>query len=419
MTPVANGVSVGALNPSADAGQGRPSRAGPSPVADAGNPAPAVADTGARPLRIRTGHSYHVGFTITHGQRNARFVKRAMTPLNRYFGWADAVSFIPEPGFEAIHAWNAIPWLTRRPYVVTFEDFLPRTPEDRPIPWLEARLREGLRSPRCRGIIAISEYALRQFQQQHRGHAALPELLAKTELIYPAVAPRTDRPKERSDRLKLLFVGRDFMRKGGPVLLRAHRRLRAAGVPVETTIVSSLGWSPRDYIGPPDALYVEGALTGLKQEGIIHHPSLPSSAVYELMDAADYLVFPTFHDTFGFVSLEAFASGTPVIATDTCVLPEIVQPGQNGYLLPFENDGVVGKWSWLYRQKDPGYLDAYEAATASLSEALFQRLAGTWEDRGHYRDLSAGAVAAAHDRFHLDIARRRLERIYERFRDAS
>ncbi len=366
------------------------------------------------PIRVRTGHSYHVYFSIALGQRNARFVERAMTPLNRYFAWADSVSFIPEPGFEAIHAWNAIPMLTRRPYVVTFEDYLPRTPPDRRIGWLERRLRDGLLGPRCRAIIAISEYALRQFREQHAGFPRLPELLAKTELVYPAVAPRTSRPKAHSDRLKLLFVGRDFMRKGGPVLLRAHRRLREAGIPVETTIVSSLGWSRKDYVGPPDADYVRRELRGVAQDGIVHHRSLPAAAVYELMDASDYLVFPTFHDTFGFVSIEAFASGTPVIATDTCVLPEVVEPGRNGFLLPFDNDAVVGKWSWLYRQKEPGYLAAYESQTSRLALALSERLLALWDDRRAYPALSAGAVASAHERFHPDTARRRLEDIYER-----
>ncbi|MFC0201935.1 glycosyltransferase family 4 protein [Paracoccus rhizosphaerae] len=380
-------------------------------------------DTGApqslgAPIRIRTGHSYHVYFTIALGQSNARFVERAMTPLNRYLSWADSISFLPEPGFEAIHAWNAIPQLTRRPYVVTFEDYLPRMPDDRRIGWLERRLRDDLLSARCRGIIAISEYALRQFRQQHRNFPDLPRLLEKIELVYPAVAPRTDRPKSRKGPLKLLFVGRDFMRKGGPVLLRAHRKLRRAGVPVQTTVVSSLAWTPRDYVGPPDAAYVDAALRDLDQVGIMHHPSLPPKAVYDLMDAADYLVFPTFHDTFGFVSIEALASGTPVIATDTCVLPEIIRTGRNGYLLPFDNDRIVGKWSWLYRQQEPGYLEAYEAATDSLSAALFERLADTWDDRALYEELSAGAVDSTYVQFHPQIARRRLEAIYERFRPA-
>ena len=367
-------------------------------------------------IRIRTGHSYHVYRSIIFGQSNAHFVERALTPLNRYFSWADSISFVPEPGFEAIHAWNAIPWLTRRPYVVTFEDYLPRTPPDRQFPWLAKRLRADLLSPRCRAIVALSDYALRQFRQQHDGFDRRAELLAKTERIYPAVAPRAERPKTATDRLRLLFVGRDFMRKGGPILLRAHRQLRRMGLPVETTVVSSLCWSPRDYVGPPDAGYVADARCDLDQEGVTHHPGLPSERVFDLMDRADYLVFPTFHDTFGFVTIEALAAGTPVIATETCVMPEIVEDGRNGFLLPFENDAEIGKWTWLYRHGDPAYLDAYEAATRRLAAGLVARLCEAWENRRDYEVLSAGAVAMAHGRFHPAHARLRLERLYEKLR---
>ncbi|ODM41737.1 glycosyltransferase family 4 protein [Cereibacter johrii] len=369
----------------------------------------------APPLRIRTGHSYHVYFTIALGQRNARFVERAMTPLNRYFAFADSFALTPEPGFDAIHAWNAVPLLTRRPFILTFEDYMPRTPDDRRIPWVERALTRILLGDRCRGLVATSDYALRQFRWQHRANPRLPELLAKTERLYPVTPPRRDRPKPHSDRLRLLFVGRDFMRKGGPALMEAHARLRAQGVPVETTVVSALQWSPRDYIGPPDAAYVADCHARLDQEGVIWHRSLPSAEVHRLMDAADYLIFPTFHDTFGFVTLEAFAGATPVIASDTCVLPELIVPGENGFLLPFENDGI-GKWSWLYRQAEAGYLEAYRAQAGRLAEGLVETLGRAWEGRRDYERLSAGALAAAQTRFHPDTARRRLEILYERFR---
>lgn len=375
-------------------------------------------------MRIRTGHSYHIGFSVALGQENAAFVQKAATPLARLqktplaplFSWADAVTFLPFGGFDAVHSWNAVPLLTRRPFILTFEDFLPRTPEDRRIGWLEAALTRQMLSDRCRRLVALSDYAVRQFREQHRDHPDREALFAKLERIYPVVSPRRSEPKPRSGGLKLLFVGRDFMRKGGPVLVRAHARLRAAGVPVETTVVSSLDWSPADYVGPPDAAYVAAAHAGISAEGIVHHRSLPSARVRALMDEADYLVFPTFHDTFGFVSIEALAGGTPVIASDTCVLPEVVTPGESGWLLPFENDAAVGKWRWLYRQGEPGYLDAYERATEAMAAALVARLTSTWEDDAAYERLSAGALRAAHGRFHPDTARRRLEALYEGFR---
>ncbi len=180
---------------------------------------------------------------------------------------------------------------------------MPRTPDDRRIGWLERALRRRLLSDQCVGLIALSDYALRQFRAQHAGFDRLPELLAKTERIYPVAPARRTAPKLHSDRLRLLFVGRDFMRKGGPVLLRAHAALRAQGIPVESTVVSSLQWSADDYVGPPDARLRRGGDEGPRgRRGSSTTAACRPAKVYELMDAADYLVFPTFHDTFGFVA---------------------------------------------------------------------------------------------------------------------
>lgn len=369
-------------------------------------------------IRVRTGRGYCEEFTILHGQRNARFVRGPMLPFRRMFSWGDAFSVLPESGFDAFHSFNAVPLLPRRPYIVTFGDFMPRTPTDRRVAWLERTLRDMLLKPRCVALVACSEYALRQFRWQHRDFPRLPELLAKTEMIHPATPVRRQAPKRASDHLRLLFVGRDFMRKGGPVLLRAHARLRKAGVPVETTIVSSLGWSRDDYVGPPDEAYVLKEHAQVAQDGVVHHASLPNAEVKRLMDEADYLVFPTIHDIFGYVSIEALASATPVIATDTCSMPEVVEHGVSGFLLPFENDPDVGKWTWLYRNAEPGYFDAYEAATAQLAEALHDRLAALWEGRADYEALSQGALDRAKAKFDEGAARLRLEKLYERLRVA-
>lgn len=37
-------------------------------------------------LRIRTGHSYHVDFSIALGQSNPEFIEKAATPLARLQG---------------------------------------------------------------------------------------------------------------------------------------------------------------------------------------------------------------------------------------------------------------------------------------------------------------------------------------------
>lgn len=367
-------------------------------------------------LRVRTKDDYAVPFLVDVGQHNAEFVRRPWTPLTRVHAAADAFALLPDRDTDMVHAINAVPLLDRRPYIITFEDYLPRVPEDRHVAWLEARLQRELTRPRCVGIVAISEYGLRCFSRQNAGFAGLETLKAKTQLIRPAVAVRRTEPKVLGDRLRLLFVGSDFMRKGGPALLRAHARLRNAGVPVQTTVVSSLRWSPKDYIGPTSAEYVAAQTVLLAQVGVRHVVELPNEGVLRLMEDADFLVLPTLHDTFGYVSLEAMASGTPVIATATCAQPEIVQEGASGHLLALENEDETGRWVWCYRRDEHGYLEAYEAAMASLAEQIACVAEEAWSDRARYAALSAGALGAVRRRFAPEVARERLEVLYERCR---
>lgn len=370
-------------------------------------------------LRVRTRRDYFVPFDVDYGQRNAVFLQRPWTPLRRLVYWGDAVTFLPEPDYDIVHAVNAVPVFSRRPYVMTFSDYMPRVPEDRYVGWLEHWLQRALLSPRCVALLGLSEYALRQFRRQNRDFPGLPALEEKLELRYPAVAARRSEPKPAPENeLKLLFVGRDFMRKGGPALVNAHEQLRAAGVPVRTTIVSSLGWKAHDtYVDPPSPDLVAREHARIEQEGIEHIRGAPNAEVYRLMEEADFFIFPTLHDIFGYVTLEALACATPVIATATNAMPEVIEEGRSGFLLPLELDGELGRWAWTYKTRDPGFVPAYEDATRSIADALVERLSRCWEERADYPALSAGALERARTRFSSEGARERLEQLYERCRE--
>ncbi len=371
-----------------------------------------------KPLRVRTRRDYTVQYTVDLGQRNATFIERPFTPLRRVFSWADAFAPLPERDYDLVHALNAVPVLTRRPSVISFEDYLPRVPEDRYVGWLERTLQRKLLDDRYVALLALSKYAMRQFRRQNRGFAGLPQLEEKLRLRYPAIALRRTEPKPAlGQTLRLLFVGRDFMQKGAPAMLRAHELLRRGGVPVQTTIVSSLRWRQDEaYAHPREPELVERTKAQLAQEGVVHHFETPHDEVMRLMDEADFFAFPTLHDTFGYVALEALACGTPVLASATNALPEVVEDERNGYLLPLELDGELGRWAWTYRTEEPGFVGAYEDATRKLGDAMAERLAELWESRDRYVELSAGALAMVRERFDLATARAELEALYERLR---
>jgi glycosyltransferase involved in cell wall biosynthesis len=363
-------------------------------------------------LKVRVGWSYNARYNTHHRPNGVDLVLGPLTPLARINGKLDSFTFI-KPGYDLIHAFNAIPLFSRTPFIVTFEDYCPRVPEDRYVGWLERRLRKSLISDRCLAIVAMSEYALRKFRRQHQGCPDLAKLLAKTQVIYPAMAASVSDPKPAGDVLRLLFVGVDFMRKGGPAVLEAHRRLKARGIPVETTIVSSLRWSERDYIGPPDKKRCGAVLDSVTSTGVVHYPRLAHNDTMELMRRADYLLLPTFHDTFGYVSLEAMSCGTLVVATSTCAQNEIVEHGRSGFLLDIENDPAIGDWIWLYCQHRACYIDAYWRQIEKLTDQLVEILSVAWERRKDYEAMSAGAIRRVRERFNIDDARDRLAPLYQ------
>lgn len=117
--------------------------------------------------------------------------------------------------------------------------------------------------------------------------------------------------------LKLLFVGGDSLRKGGGVLLAAHRRLPAS-VKVDLHIVT------RTAIAAEDAAGVT-----------VHYGLVPNSAALrQLYAEADLFVFPTMADCLAIAVMEAMAAGLPVITTRVGALPEAVRHGETGWIVP-------------------------------------------------------------------------------------
>jgi hypothetical protein len=62
-------------------------------------------------------------------------------------------------------------------------------------------------------------------------------------------------------------------------------------------------------------------------------PSLDHPSILKAMREHDVLVFPSLFDGFGLVITEAMSQGTPVIASDRCAGPDLINHGENGWLV--------------------------------------------------------------------------------------
>ena len=152
----------------------------------------------------------------------------------------------------------------------------------------------------------------------------------KTTVIPPGVdtqafGPPTCGAKPEGP-LKILFVGGDYERKGGRVLLEAFRRVRqsvAAGLPLaEPAQDMELHVVTRDKVPPEPRVVVH---TGLGPN---------DATLRQLYHECDVFCLPTLADCLPMVLMEAGAAGLPLIATDLAAIPEIVHDGHTGLLVP-------------------------------------------------------------------------------------
>jgi len=131
------------------------------------------------------------------------------------------------------------------------------------------------------------------------------------------------RAREPGDELRLLFVGRAEERKGLPVLLRAFEALKEH-VPARLTVVGTGAEEVSRSLADPDSL---GSIDAL---GVVRRERL-----WAELGAADVLCAPSLSgESFGMVLTEAFAAGTPVIASDIAGYTDVVTDGIDGVLIP-------------------------------------------------------------------------------------
>jgi glycosyltransferase involved in cell wall biosynthesis len=114
--------------------------------------------------------------------------------------------------------------------------------------------------------------------------------------------------------VKILFVGGDFERKGGLVLLEAFRTLRHLGL--ELHLVT------KDRLAPEPGVVVYNNLQANSQP------------LKDLYHTCDIFALPTFGDCLPMVLSEAGASGIAIISTDVAGIPEIVRNGKTGLIVP-------------------------------------------------------------------------------------
>jgi glycosyltransferase involved in cell wall biosynthesis len=163
---------------------------------------------------------------------------------------------------------------------------------------------------------------------------------------------------------KFLYAGRLLYWKGVHVAVQAFAEVSRQMSGARFTIVGD---------GPERSKLEEAVRLHNVQGQVVFIPRLPQNKLFDLYDSHDLLLFPSFHDSGGFVVLEALSHGLPVVCLDLGGPRDIVT----------SNSGVVIK--------------TYGRNTTQVATAMADEICRLLSSPRKLSELSDGAIARAQE----------------------
>jgi glycosyltransferase involved in cell wall biosynthesis len=166
------------------------------------------------------------------------------------------------------------------------------------------------------------------------------------------------------DTIVLLSVGRLAAEKNLDLVVQTYHALKAAGRDVHMVFAGDGPMRAATEAKCPDALFV----------GMCTQQQL--SVLYA---SADLLLFTSLTETFGNVTLESLACGTPVLAFDCAAAGEFIKNAHNGWLAHCDDSNDYIQIA-LEITKDKSLLSVARAhAQASVAQLSWDEIAGQVE----------------------------------------
>ena len=199
--------------------------------------------------------------------------------------------------------WRLGLWTVYAPHCWAFE-------MDSPLRGLYRLVEQALR-PRTRRLVAVCSHEVREALR-------LGYWRGKISRVYNGVAPLAEMPPRKPVR-DIVFIGRAVRQKGIDLLPAILARLREIR-PATTMAVLS------DVSGP--------LRSQLESMGAEILPYAGETAAAEALSSSRVLLMPSRWEAFPYLVLEAFQRGAAVVASEVGGIPEAVEDGVNGLLVP-------------------------------------------------------------------------------------
>ena len=169
----------------------------------------------------------------------------------------------------------------------------------------------------CAGLVAWSNWTKQSFVEDY---GCREEDVA---VIPPGIDLNAFSVGDRNHELpRVLFVGGDFERKGGGMLLDVfRRRLRGRA---ELTLVTQAPVKSEPGVR------------------VLGNVKANSPVLHDLYRTSDLFVLPTRADCYSLVCMEALAAGLPIVATRVGGIPDMIVEGETGHLLEVGDSVTLG-----------------------------------------------------------------------------
>ena len=184
------------------------------------------------------------------------------------------------------------------------------------------------------GVVTVSDYAVRLLQER------FPSNSAKIRRVYNGVDLARYQPSDfGSSPPAIVSIGRLIEKKGFSELITSCALLRARD---RDFFCSIIGEGPLE-----ESLRAQITANGLEKSVELTGP-LTQTQIAARLGRATLFVLPCRREADGgmdnlpTVIMEAMAAGLPVISTPLGGIPEMVEPGVNGELVPERNPEVLG-----------------------------------------------------------------------------
>lgn len=126
---------------------------------------------------------------------------------------------------------------------------------------------------------------------------------------------------------KVLFVGIDFIRKGGELVVKSFIQLKKKLPNAELYIAGPETWP----------------LAGNVPDGIVFLGRLSHDELVQYYNKCDIFVMPSSFEAYGLVFAEALIYGLPCIGRDAYAMREFIQDGENGYLINSNDETLLAR----------------------------------------------------------------------------